>query len=159
MSYAATTDFFGPDKHAKGGLRLQCKECFRIYNRKYYKEHRTQIGKHLKRYYERHKTQVEKQKAKNRKTINGYLRCVYHSAKQRCNNPENRAYYRYGGRGIKMKFESLNVFRKYVIDILGYDSFDKIKGLQIDRTDNDGNYEKGNIRFVTAKVNSNNRRR
>ncbi|KKK99325.1 hypothetical protein LCGC14_2633830, partial [marine sediment metagenome] len=68
------------------------------------------------------------------------------------------AYKNYGGRGIENKFKSLDDFRCYVTDFLGITEFEQIKGLQIDRIDNDGDYKPGNMRFVTAKVNSNNRR-
>ena len=43
--------------------------------------------------------------------------------------------------------------QRYVIDELRVDP----RGLQIDRIDNDGHYEKGNIRFVTCVENNNNR--
>lgn len=41
----------------------------------------------------------------------------------------------------------------YVVDILKVDP----RGFDIDRIDNNGHYEKGNIRFVTHKENCNNR--
>ncbi|KKK51461.1 hypothetical protein LCGC14_3114730 [marine sediment metagenome] len=76
---------------------------------------------------------------------------------QRCSDPKAHNYNRYGGRGIKCLFKSLDTFRDYVMNGSGYDTIEKLKGLQIDRIDNNGHYEKGNIRFVTAKENSNNR--
>ena len=72
---------------------------------------------------------------------------------QRCNNPEAQNYKYYGGRGIKNKFTSLDEFRDYVMNELRVDP----RGLDIDRIDNSGHYEKGNIRFITHKENCQNR--
>ncbi len=48
----------------------------------------------------------------------------------------------------------IDEFRDYVTGVLGVDP----RGLQCDRIDNEGHYERGNIRFVTAKENSHSRR-
>ncbi len=90
---------------------------------------------------------------KYRSTIKGHLRNVFNGMRQRCTNPKVHNYYRYGGRGIKVLFESANEFINYVVNELQVDP----RGLTIDRIDNDNNYERGNIRFVTMKVNRNNR--
>ena len=74
--------------------------------------------------------------------------------KERCSNPKRKAYERYGGRGIKCLFNSPDEFINYVINELQIDP----RGLQIDRINNNGHYEPGNIRFVTSKINNNNRR-
>ena len=79
------------------------------------------------------------------KTINGYLRKLHSNIKQRCTNPKVRTYRNYGGRGIECKFESASEFVYYVVCVLKIDP----RGLQIDRIDNDGHYEKGNIQFMT----------
>ena len=73
---------------------------------------------------------------------------------QRCHNPNNDRYYDYGGRGIKVCEEWHNswVFGKWAEEH-GFQ-----KGLQIDRINNDGNYEPSNCRFVTPKENMQNRR-
>ena len=86
---------------------------------------------------------------KYRKTVNGHLRHIYGAMKQRCNNPNIHNYNRYGGRGIRLKFTS-DEFIDYVINVLKIDP----RGLTIDRINNDGHYEKGNIRFITKKENS-----
>lgn len=71
----------------------------------------------------------------------------------RCNNPENPAYKYYGGRGIKVCDRWYDV-RNYVADLPdGYKS-----GLEIDRIDNNGNYEPGNVRWATSKENGRNKR-
>lgn len=74
----------------------------------------------------------------------------------RCYNPKSTAYKNYGGRGIKVCDEWKNSRVSYVKWCLanGYK-----KGLQLDRINNDGNYEPSNCRFVTPKENSSNRRR
>ena len=76
--------------------------------------------------------------------------------KQRCNNPNNVKYKDYGGRGITVCDEWMNDFKKYYDWCMdnGYK-----QELHIDRRDNDGNYEPGNCRFVTPKVNANNKQR
>lgn len=86
------------------------------------------------------------------------LRIKYYHLEYRCNNPNHPAYNDYGGRGIQNLFISQFNFLSYAINELHITQFSQIDGLQIDRIDNNGNYEPGNIRFVTLKVNSNNRR-
>lgn len=73
---------------------------------------------------------------------------------QRCTNPRTKNWKRYGGRGISVCDEWRNnyeTFREWAL-ASGY-----AKGLQIDRIDNNGNYESSNCRFTSAKVNTRNR--
>jgi len=74
--------------------------------------------------------------------------------KKRCLNPNDDSYKHYGGRGILiceewMSFES---FYNWAISN-GYSD-----ELEIDRENNNGNYEPNNCRYVTRKQNSRNRR-
>ena len=88
-------------------------------------------------------------------TIKGHLQYVYRDIRKRCDNPKHEFYYRYGGRGIQCLFFSKEEFINYVIDELQIDP----RELDCDRIDNDGNYEPGNIRFVTHQENCQNRGR
>lgn len=73
--------------------------------------------------------------------------------KERCLNPNNHAYARYGGRGI-------TIYRPWV------DSFEAFFAhvgpkpgpeYSLDRIDNDGNYEPGNVRWATPREQGANR--
>ena len=81
---------------------------------------------------------------------------VWCGMKRRCYNPHEHKYSRYGGRGIKLCDEWKNDFQAFYDWAIanGYQ-----KGLQIDRINNDGNYEPCNCRFVTIQENINNRPR
>jgi len=124
----------------KNGLMERCKECHKTYSRRYFQVHRFDRYQYTKKY---------------RQTIKGYLRERFYAMKQRCNNPNCKSYKYYGGRGIKVKFMSVNEFINYVINGLQIDP----RGLDIDRIDNNGHYEKENIRFVSHAKNNNNKRR
>jgi len=76
---------------------------------------------------------------------------AYMHAKYRCTNPKAQRYKNYGGRGIKFLFAS---FEQFFAE-LG----PRPRGKTLDRTDNNGNYEPGNVRWATPKQQSNNRRR
>lgn len=82
------------------------------------------------------------------------LKNILRNMKARCYVVKNKSYHRYGGRGIKICQEWLG--EKDVFINWALENGSK-KGLQIDRRDNDGNYEPGNCRFVTPLVNSNNK--
>lgn len=107
----------------------------------------------MRKYYQNNKTERLKYGRVYGQTVKGHLRSTFNSMKQRCHNPKMHNYHRYGGRGIKTKFKNVNEFIDYVLNELKADP----RGLTIDRINNDGNYEPGNIRFVTMKVNRNNR--
>lgn len=79
---------------------------------------------------------------------------IWTGMKQRCSNPNSVFYHRYGGRGIAICSEWATSFEAFSAWALhnGYKD-----DLQIDRIDNDGNYEPDNCRWATPKVNNRNR--
>lgn len=74
--------------------------------------------------------------------------------KDRCNNPNDKKYDSYGGRGIKM-CDEWNDFQRFY-DWSMENGWEQ--GLTIDRINVNGNYEPDNCRWVTMKVQQNNRR-
>lgn len=85
---------------------------------------------------------------------------VWNMMKQRCNDPNCKAYKDYGGRGISVCDEwneSYSAFREWAI-ANGYDNSAKHGKCTIDRIDNSKGYEPGNCRFADAKTQSRNRR-
>ena len=77
------------------------------------------------------------------------------AAKQRCENPKDAAYHNYGARGIRFRFASVTEAGLYLIRTYGLPE----KAMEIDRTDNNGDYAPGNLRFVTRSENASNQRR
>jgi hypothetical protein len=71
-------------------------------------------------------------------------------ARQRCNNPNYDRYAGWGGRGIKFLFTSFEAF----FAELG----PRPPGTSLDKIDNNGNYEPGNVRWATPHEQQMNRR-
>lgn len=81
---------------------------------------------------------------------------AWQGMKTRTGNPSHVRYARYGGRGIKVCPEwesSFPEFERYINETLG----PRPEGCSLDRMDNDGNYEPGNMRWATVKEQNNNR--
>ena len=128
------------------------REVFRRASAKFYQLHPDKCKEAADRY-----EQTEAGKESRRKTnknfkasLKGHLSSIFFGMDRRCNNPEHKTYKWYGLRGIELRF-TLNEFRDYVINELGYDTIEKLRGLETHRINNDSHYMRGNIVFLTSK--------
>ena len=65
---------------------------------------------------------------------------IYHDAKRRCINPKHQRYHDYGGRGIQFNFNSFEEWLAYMGP--------RPEAFELDRINNDGHYEVGNVRWL-----------
>lgn len=79
-----------------------------------------------------------------------YAEIAYRAAKIRCTYPGVRGWKYYGGRGIEFRFKNFKEF----LDAVGPHPG---KGYSLDRIDNDGHYEVGNVKWATAEEQAKNR--
>jgi len=106
-------------------------------------------------------------KVSNTNTIHGdsggkngkahYLYTTWSGIIQRTTNKEERAYFWYGARGIKMYepwIKNYTMFRDWILLNIGERPVDT----SLDRINNDGNYEPGNLKWSTRVEQANNRR-
>jgi hypothetical protein len=100
--------------------------------------------------------QTGERAARHRET-GTYLHRTWRAIKRRCYYLREAAYPYYGGRGITMCAEwrdSYEAFRDYMLFHCG----ERPAGYSIDRIDNDGHYEPGNVRWADRKTQRHNRR-
>jgi hypothetical protein len=76
---------------------------------------------------------------------------AWENMRNRCLKKENPSFHRYGGRGIKICDRWLNSFENFYADM-----GDRPEGMEIDRRNNDGNYEPDNCRWATPRENTRN---
>lgn len=135
----------------------------RAYFARYYREHREGIlekaGQYSKAHSAQHLAASRRYYAANRAKAKAAVdkwrlanpeRRILAGARQRCTNPNNPAYASYGGRGIQ--------FRLGVEELLSTLGPRPSRTHSLDRIDNDGHYEIGNVRWATAKEQAANRR-
>jgi hypothetical protein len=75
------------------------------------------------------------------KTVDGYSSFI--QARNRCRNPKSKVYKYYGGRGIEFRFDSFEDFYAHI-------GPRPSRKHSLERIDNEGHYEKGNVRWATA---------
>lgn len=95
--------------------------------------------------------QIRKAQFKHGRNTSDPTYQVWTSMRNRCRNPKCQRYDRYGGRGIKV-CERWESFENFLADM-----GERPNDLQLDRRDNDGNYEPSNCRWATRGEQARNR--
>lgn len=101
------------------------------------------------------------EKTRERSTKHGLINTKYYTAwsdmKDRCYNKNNIGYLNYGGRGIKIQDNWIDNYELFYNHLSTLENFNKPK-FTLDRINNDGNYEEGNIRLASSSVQNSNKR-
>lgn len=85
------------------------------------------------------------------------FKSIWASIKTRCYNPNSQAYLNYGGREIQIYNPWKNDYKQFQLDIIKEIGERPSSDYQLDRINNDGNYEPGNLRWATSKENQRNK--
>ena len=165
------TEFF-KSRAEKDGLKFTCKECDReAKNAQRDKADPQRIARRrikelrkVERQAERMLAELRNAERNAKQAINALCRSVWPEydrlkgtlAKMiaRCSNERDKWYRCYGGKGVAVCDEWANDAVAFV-DWCYRNGYER--GLTIDRIDNDGNYEPGNCRWCTMRVNNRNR--
>lgn len=91
--------------------------------------------------------------------IDQWIRCKWFAIRSRCEDPLSREYRNYGARGVRLseEFHDPLAFVDYMRTVGGVRRA-YAERLEIDRTDNNGNYERGNLRWATRSEQNLNKR-
>lgn len=84
---------------------------------------------------------------------------TWQDIKRRCLNPKYKDYSNWGGRGVKLEWESFEQFQSDVVtSFLFHIQLHGIGNTSLDRVNPKGNYSKENCRWATMDVQRKNRR-
>ena len=140
-----TKEYFALDKRRKDGLGSHCKRCNNSRATIWKKKNPEKVLEQNKKYRQKNKEKQSKDHKKYYKTLRGYICHLVAGIKQRCTNPKRHNYKSYGGKRIKCKFTSQELY-----DWLITNSIDP-RGLEIHRIDSGDNYTLDNIIFITKE--------
>jgi hypothetical protein len=73
--------------------------------------------------------------------------------KLRCQQEEHHSYANYGGRGIEFRFSSVMECCLWIVANMGLQ-----RDMEVDRANNEGHYEPGNLRWATRRTQMRNTR-
>lgn len=119
------------------------------YNKKYYEKNKEVILKKQKEYADRNKGKIRERLNKYYSTKHGKIMQIIQNIRKRCDNPTNKRFNCYGGRGIK------NLISYNDISVLwDRDNASLMKCPSIDRINVNGNYEFNNCQFLEMEDNT-----
>jgi len=140
--------FSGHDKHGRKLFKCECLACGKIVEKR---------GTSVKNGVTVSCGCLNKKRFKDMVTKHGKSNTPLYSKwkgmKNRCYQQSYKHYSRYGGRGIEVCERWKDNFENFYNDM--HDSY--FEGAELDRINNDGNYEPSNCRWVTHEENANNR--